>query len=74
MISIAAVLAVIVTISGLFINTNVKAADLASVSPEMEQTQSNAFSERSRSATGATDKARMRLAREALAPNHAAPP
>jgi len=39
-ISIAAVLAVIVTISGLFINTNVKAADLASVSPEMEQTQS----------------------------------
>lgn len=39
-ISIAAVLAIIVTISGLLINTNVKAADLASVSPEMEQTQS----------------------------------
>lgn len=39
-ISIAAVLAIIVTISGLFINTNVNAADLASVSPEMEQTQS----------------------------------
>jgi len=39
-ISIAAVLAIIVTISGLFINTNVAAADLASVSPEMEQTQS----------------------------------
>jgi len=39
-IAIAAVLAVIVTISGLFINTNETTADLASVSPEMEQTQS----------------------------------
>ena len=39
-ISIAAVLAIIVTISGLFINTNMTTADLASVSPEMEQTQS----------------------------------
>lgn len=39
-IAIAAVLAIIVTISGLFINTDVQAADLASVSPEMEQTQS----------------------------------
>jgi len=39
-ISIAAVLAIIVTIGGLFINTNVAAAGLASVSPEMEQTQS----------------------------------
>jgi len=39
-ISIAAVLAIIVTTGGLFINTNVAAADLASVSPEMEQTQS----------------------------------
>ncbi len=39
-IAIAAVLAIIVTISGLFVNTNVQAADLASVSPEMEQTQS----------------------------------
>jgi len=39
-IAIAAVLAIIVTISGLFVNTDAKAADLASVSPEMEQTQS----------------------------------
>lgn len=39
-IAIAAVLAVIVTLSGLFFNTDVTAADLASVSPEMEQTQS----------------------------------
>ncbi len=39
-ISIAAILAVIVTISGLFFNNDVTAADLASVSPEMEQTQS----------------------------------
>lgn len=38
--AIAAVLAVIVTISGLFTNTTVTSADLASVSPEMEQTQS----------------------------------
>ena len=38
--AIAAVLTVIVTISGLFINTSVAAADLASVSPEMEQTES----------------------------------
>ena len=39
-IAIAAVLAIIVTISGLFVSTDAKAADLASVSPEMEQTQS----------------------------------
>jgi len=39
-IAIAAVFAIIVTISGLFLNTQVSAADLASVSPEMEQTQS----------------------------------
>ncbi len=38
--SIAAILAVIVTISGLFLTNNVAAADLASVSPEMEETQS----------------------------------
>lgn len=38
--SIAAILAVIITISGLFANTQVTAADLASVSPEMEETQS----------------------------------
>ncbi len=39
-IAIAAVLAVIVAISGLFTNTTATSADLASVSPEMEQTQS----------------------------------
>lgn len=39
-ISIAAVFAVIVTIGSFMFNTEVKAADLASVSPEMEQTQS----------------------------------
>ena len=39
-VSIAAVLAIIIAISGLFINTNITTADLASVSPEMEQTQS----------------------------------
>jgi len=38
--AVAATLVVIVSISGLFFNTNVTAADLASVSPEMEQTQS----------------------------------
>ena len=39
-ISIAAVFAVIVTIGSFMFNSEVKAADLASVSPEMEQTQS----------------------------------
>ena len=39
-ISIAAVFAVIVTIGSFMLNTEVKAADLSSVSPEMEQTQS----------------------------------
>ena len=39
-ISIAAVIAVIVTIGSFIFNTDAKAADLASVSPEMEQTQS----------------------------------
>jgi len=38
--AVAALIAVMVTISGLFFNTDVIAADLASVSPEMEQTQS----------------------------------
>lgn len=40
LLAVAAVLAVIVTIGSLFVNTDVNAADLASVSPEMEQTQS----------------------------------
>jgi hypothetical protein len=39
-ISIAAVFAVIVTLGSFFFNSDVKAANLASVSPEMEQTQS----------------------------------
>jgi len=39
-ISIAAVIAVIITIGSFMFNTEVKAADLSSVSPEMEQTQS----------------------------------
>ena len=40
LLAIAAVFAVIVTIGSLFVNTDASAADLASVSPEMEQTQS----------------------------------
>lgn len=40
LLAIAAVFAVIVTIGSLFVNTEASAADLASVSPEMEQTQS----------------------------------
>ena len=40
LLAIAAVFATIVTIGSLFVNTELKAADLASVSPEMEQTQS----------------------------------
>ena len=40
LLAIAAVFAVIVTIGSLFVNTDAIAADLASVSPEMEQTQS----------------------------------
>jgi hypothetical protein len=40
LLAIAAVFAVIVTIGSLFVNTEATAADLASVSPEMEQTQS----------------------------------
>ena len=40
LLAIAAVFAVIVTIGSLFVNTGAIAADLASVSPEMEQTQS----------------------------------
>ena len=39
-ISIAAVIAVMVTIGSFVFNNDAKAADLASVSPEMEQTQS----------------------------------
>jgi hypothetical protein len=39
-ISIAAVFAVIVSLGSFIFNSDVKAADLASVSPEMEQTQS----------------------------------
>lgn len=38
--AIAAIVAIMVTISTTFLNTNVTAAELASISPEMEQTQS----------------------------------
>ncbi len=69
LLSIAAILAVIITISGMFLNTNVTAADLASVSPEMEQTQSfftNTINKELRTLKGFNDPETEALVQDAL--------